>query len=127
MERVTPVSRAGVDHRARERAGELDDLADVDVDEALADDLSHQRNASGTRSRLASRVDRLVRVLHQALSAADRPWDVEAMVEVPEVLRGFERFFERGLSEAQCGAESFELTLIDLTRRHFVQMLTSAP
>jgi hypothetical protein len=43
VERVSPVSRAGVDRRARERAGELDDLTDVDVDEALANKLTHRR------------------------------------------------------------------------------------
>jgi hypothetical protein len=41
MERIAPVTRAGVEHRARERAGELGDLTDVDVEEALADELSH--------------------------------------------------------------------------------------
>jgi len=29
---MAPVSRSGVDHRARERAGELGDLTDVDVE-----------------------------------------------------------------------------------------------
>jgi len=42
MERIAPVTRAGVDHRARERAGELGDLTDVDVEEALAKELSHE-------------------------------------------------------------------------------------
>ena len=41
VERIAPVSRSGVDHRARERAGELGDLTDVDVEEALTDELTH--------------------------------------------------------------------------------------
>jgi len=41
MERIAPVTRAGIHHRARKRAGELGDLTDVDVEEALADELSH--------------------------------------------------------------------------------------
>jgi hypothetical protein len=43
VERVAPVTRAGVDHRARERAGALGDLTDVDVDESLADELMQWR------------------------------------------------------------------------------------
>src|SRR5687768_11725573 len=39
---------------------------------------------------LSGRLDRLVRVLHQALSPADRARDVEATVEIPQVLRRFE-------------------------------------
>ena len=83
-------------------------------------------HAGALRLFLTRRVDRLVRVLDQALSATDRARDVEAVVEVPQVLRGFERFFERGFGEAQGGAKSLELTLVDLTRRHLAQMLTSA-
>ena len=66
-------------------------------------------------SLLPRRVDRLVRVLDQALRATDGARDVEATVEIAEILRGFERLLERGLREAQGGAESFELTLIDLS------------
>jgi hypothetical protein len=44
---MAPVSRSGVDHRARERAGELGDLTDVDVEEALTDELTHHADASG--------------------------------------------------------------------------------
>jgi hypothetical protein len=47
MERIAPITRAGVDHRARERAGELGDLTDVDVEEALADELSHATDVIG--------------------------------------------------------------------------------
>jgi hypothetical protein len=67
---------------------------------------------------LARRIHRLVRVLNEALRAADGSRDIEAMVEVAKILCGFECFLERGFSEAQCGAESLELTLIDLTRGH---------
>jgi len=41
VKRVAPVSRAGVDRRARKRADELSDLTDVDVDEAFPDELTH--------------------------------------------------------------------------------------
>jgi hypothetical protein len=41
VKRVAPVSRAGVDRRARERAGELNDLTDVDIDEAFSEELAH--------------------------------------------------------------------------------------
>ncbi len=63
-------------------------------------------------------VDRLVRVLDQALSSADGAWDIEAIVEVSEILRRFECLLERGLSEAQRGAQPLELALIDFARRH---------
>ena len=43
VERIAPVSRTEVHNGARERAGERGDLTDVDVDEALADELSHGR------------------------------------------------------------------------------------
>jgi hypothetical protein len=43
VQRITPVSRTGVDRRARERAGELGDLTDVDVEEALTEELTHRR------------------------------------------------------------------------------------
>jgi hypothetical protein len=46
MERIAPVSRTQVDHGARERAGELGDLTDVDVDEALTDELAHENDVS---------------------------------------------------------------------------------
>ena len=42
VKRISPVSRAGIDDGARERAGELGDLTDVDIDEAFADELSHE-------------------------------------------------------------------------------------
>jgi hypothetical protein len=74
---------------------------------------------------LPRRLDRLVGVLHQTLCSADRARDIEAAVEIPEILRGFESLLERGFREAQGGAESLELTLIDLARRHSPQMLTS--
>jgi predicted enzyme related to lactoylglutathione lyase len=47
VERVTPVTRSGVDRRQRERSGELGQLTDVDVEEALADELSHAIDAIG--------------------------------------------------------------------------------
>jgi hypothetical protein len=56
--------------------------------------------------------------LHEALSAADGARDVVATVEIAEILRCFERFLERGLREAQGGAEPFELTLINFSRSH---------
>jgi len=43
VKRITPVSRAGVDRRAREPAGELGDLTDVDVEESLTEELTHRR------------------------------------------------------------------------------------
>jgi nitroreductase len=74
---------------------------------------------------LSRRLDRLVRVLHQALGSADRARDVEAAVEIPQILRGFESFFERGFRQAQCGAEALELALIDLPLCHRPRMLAS--
>ncbi len=68
--------------------------------------------------RLSRRVDRLVGVLHETLGSADRARDIEATVEVAEVLRRLECFLERGLRKAQSRAESLELALIDLRRRH---------
>jgi hypothetical protein len=47
VERVTPVTRSGVDRRQREGSGELGQLTDVDVEEALADELSHAIDAIG--------------------------------------------------------------------------------
>ena len=41
MQRITSVSRSGIDRRPRKGSGELGQLADVDVQEALADELSH--------------------------------------------------------------------------------------
>ena len=70
------------------------------------------------RSRLPCGVHRLVRILNESLRTPDGAGDVEAMVEVAEILRRFERFLERGLREAQGGAQPFELALIDLPRRH---------
>ena len=68
--------------------------------------------------RLAGSVHGLVRVLNEALGAADGTRNVETMVEIAEILRSLERFLERGFRETQCGAQPLELTLIDLTRRH---------
>jgi len=68
--------------------------------------------------RLAGRVHRLVRVLNEALRTADGAWDVEAMVEIAEILSGFKRFLERGFRQAQRGAQPLELTLIDFSRCH---------
>jgi len=41
VKRIAPVSRSRVDDRAREGAGELGDLTDVDLEEELADELTH--------------------------------------------------------------------------------------
>ena len=68
--------------------------------------------------RLARRVHRLVGVLHEALRTADGARDIEAMVEIAEILRGFERFLERGFRKAQRGAQPLELSLIDFSRCH---------
>ena len=70
------------------------------------------------RSRLPCGVHRLVRVLNEPLRTADSSRDIEAMVEIAEILRCFERFLERRFGEAQRGAQPLELTLIDLSRRH---------
>ena len=120
VERVPPVARSRVDHRAREATGELGQLTDVDVEEALADELSHATDVTGgaRRSRFPCGVHGLVRVLNEALRTADGARYVESMVEIAKVLRGFKGFLERGLREAQRGAQPLELTLIDLTRRH---------
>ena len=120
VERVPPVARSRVDHRTREATGKLGQLTDVDVEEALADELSHATDVTGgaRRSRFPCGVHGLVRVLNEALRTADGARYVEAMVEIAKVLRGFKGFLERGLREAQRGAQPLELTLIDLTRRH---------
>ena len=70
------------------------------------------------RSRLPCGVHRLVRVLNEALRTPDGAGDVEAMVEIAEILRRFERFLERGFRKAQRGAQPLELTLIDFARCH---------
>jgi len=120
VERVPSVARSRVDHRAREATGELGQLTDVDIEEALADELSHATDVTGgaRRSGLPCGVHRLVRVLNEALRAADGAWDVEAMVEIAKILRSFERFLERGFGQAQRGAQPLELTLIDFSRCH---------
>jgi len=51
--------------------------------------------------RLSRRVYGLVRVLYETLGSTDRARNVETAVEVAQVLRGLEGFFERRLSEAQ--------------------------
>jgi len=60
----------------------------------------------------------LVRVLHQTLGAGDGARYVEAPVEAAEILRGLERLLERGLREAQGGAQALELALIDPAFRY---------
>jgi hypothetical protein len=47
VQRITPVSRPGIDRRPRKGSGELGQLTDVDVEEALADQLSHAIDATG--------------------------------------------------------------------------------
>jgi nitroreductase len=122
VERIAPVSRSGVDGRTRERAGDLGDLTDVDVEEAFTDELTH-----GTMLALPRGVHCLVGVLHQALRAGDRARDVEAAVEAAEILGGLESLLERGFGQAQRGAEPLELALIDVARSHDGRMLASAP
>ena len=68
--------------------------------------------------RLACGVHRFVGVLHETLGTADGTRDVEAMVEIAKILRRFECFLERGLRQAQRGAEPLELTLVDFSRCH---------
>jgi hypothetical protein len=125
VERIAPVSRSGVEHRARERAGDLGDLTDVDVEKTLTDETAHAQMLAPALL-LSRGLDRFVRVLHQALRAADRARDVEATVEVPEVLRSLERLLESRLREAQRGSESLEFALVYLRGRHQPQMLPSA-
>ncbi len=55
----------------------------------------------GRMLRLSRRVYGLVRVLYETLGSTDRARNVETAVEVAQVLRGLEGFFERRLSEAQ--------------------------
>jgi nitroreductase len=117
VERISPVSRPGIDDDAGERAGEVSDLTDVDVDEALTDDLTHDRNGTAAL-RLSRRVHRLVRVLHKALRAADGTRNVEPPVEVPEILRSLERLLKGRLGKTQRGSEALELALIDLPCGH---------
>src|SRR6266545_4740513 len=76
--------------------------------------------------RLSRRLDRLVGVLNETLGSADGARDIEAAVEVAQILGRFERLLERRFREAQGRAEPLELALIDLRRRHWSQMLTSA-
>jgi hypothetical protein len=59
------------------------------------------------------RIDRLERVPDEALRTPDRAWNVKAPVEAPEILRGLERFLERGLGEAEGRCEALELARID--------------
>jgi hypothetical protein len=61
---------------------------------------------------LARGVDGLERVPDETLRAADRARHVEAPIEAPEILRGLERFLERGLCEAERRRETFELARI---------------
>jgi hypothetical protein len=68
--------------------------------------------------RLARRVNRLVRVLNETLGTADGARDVEAMVEIAEILGCFECFLESGFRQTQRGAQPLELTLIDFSRCH---------
>jgi hypothetical protein len=117
MERVTPVSRTGVERRSREGTGAFGDLTDVDVEEALTDELAH-RTMLARSSGLSRRLDRFVRILDQTLGPTDRARHVETVVEAPEILRRLERLLQRGLGEAQGRAQSLELALIDLTRGH---------
>src|SRR2546428_13290272 len=58
-------------------------------------------------------INRLERVADEALRAPDGARDVEAPIEVSEVLRSFEGFLEGGLGEAERRCESFELARVD--------------
>jgi hypothetical protein len=70
------------------------------------------------RLSLPRRLDGFVRVLHESLRAADRARDIEALVEVAEILRGLERLLERGLRETQGRPQPFELAGVDLAARY---------
>ena len=50
---------------------------------------------------LARSVDCLERVADQALRTADSAGDIEASIEAPEILRGLDSFFERGLGKPE--------------------------
>jgi nitroreductase len=129
VERITPVSRAVVDGRSRERAGELRDLTDVDVEEALTDEPTHEADATAAARRgrlfLSRGIDRFVRVLHQALRTADGARDIETAVEIAQVLGGFQGFLEGGFRKAQRGAQTLKLALIHLALGHPPRMLAS--
>ena len=99
MKWIPPVTRSRVDDGPRVRTGALDDLTDVHIHQALADELMH--HVIIARSLLASRVYGLVGVLDQALRATDGARNVVATVEIAQILRGFEGLLERGLREAQ--------------------------
>jgi hypothetical protein len=70
---------------------------------------SRERESLG----LTRRIHGLERVADEALRAADRARHVKPAIEAPEILRGLERFLERGLGEAERRREALELAGID--------------
>jgi len=108
VERIATVAGTDVDDDAAERLGACGDLTDVDVEKPFTSELTHAAMLT-----LARGVHGLVRVLHQPLRAADGAWDVEALVEVAEILRGLERLLEGGLRETQGRPQPFELAGVD--------------
>src|SRR5439155_4035636 len=69
---------------------------------------------------LTRSVDRLVRVLHEPLRAGERAWDVEAPIEVTQVLGRLECFFKRGLGQPQRRSQPLELARVDLFHRRII-------
>jgi len=59
--------------------------------------------------RLARCIHGLERVPDEALRAAESTRHIEAAVKASEVLRGLERFLERGFGKAERGREPLEL------------------
>jgi hypothetical protein len=140
-QRVAAVACADVYDHPAVRAGQCGDLTDVDVDQSFTSKHTHeadgsratpQERGSGSRdepsqesaedarwshatlwsARLSRGVDRLKRVRHQSLRPTERARHVETPVEAPEILGGLQRFFERGLGEAQCRAQPLELARV---------------
>ena len=62
---------------------------------------------------LARSIDGFERVPDKALRAANGTGDVEAPIEVSEILGRFEGLLERRLREAERRCESFELARVD--------------
>jgi len=117
MKGITTVTRTDIDADVTELPGARGDLTDVYVEKLLASKLTHTRMLA-----LPRRVDRLVRVLHEPLCPTDRARDIEALVEVAEVLRGLESFFECGLRETQGRSEPLELARIDIPHPRIIAL-----
>ena len=76
---------------------------------------------------LARRGDRFERVLDEPLRTADGARNIEAAIEAPEILSGFERLLERGLREAQRRGETLELAGIYVRHGRTIMRLDSRP